>query len=81
MIDELESIIRSREALFREHSIDSMAQYRRLRAERQTSVAADRFGDVFLVVDGWAGMCRRFPAWKQRLWPLLHKACRSGCTW
>lgn len=61
MIDELESIIRSREALFREHSIDSMAQYRRLRAERQTSVAADRFGDVFLVVDGWAGMCRRFP--------------------
>lgn len=60
-IDELESIIRSREALFREHSIDSMAQYRCLRAEPHTSPVADRFGDVFLVVDGWASMCQHFP--------------------
>jgi S-DNA-T family DNA segregation ATPase FtsK/SpoIIIE len=58
MIAELQSLIRSREATFRSHGIDSMAWYRRLKAQRDP--ACDRFGDVFLVVDGWAGLCHEF---------------------
>lgn len=53
-ITELEAIIRSRETVFRDHGIDSMAQYRRLKAQRHP--LCDRFGDIFLVVDGWASL-------------------------
>lgn len=59
-IAELQSLIRSREAAFRRHGIDSIAQYRRLQA--QSDPACDRFGDVLLVVDGWAGLCDEFEA-------------------
>jgi S-DNA-T family DNA segregation ATPase FtsK/SpoIIIE len=58
MIDECRKIVASREALFRDHGIESMAHYRRLKAEHDP--ACDRFGDVFLVVDGWASLCREF---------------------
>lgn len=51
-IAELEALIISREALFRDHGIDSMAQYRRRKAQRDP--VCDQFGDVFLVIDGWA---------------------------
>lgn len=56
MIAELESLIRCREARFRAHGIGSMAQYRRLRAQRDPRCDDERFGDVFLVVDGWANV-------------------------
>lgn len=58
----VESILARREALFGVHGIDSMQRYRQLRADRQPSGAADRFGDVFLVIDGWAVLCREFDA-------------------
>jgi DNA segregation ATPase FtsK/SpoIIIE, S-DNA-T family len=57
-ITELETIIRSREAVFGEQGIESMAQYRRLKARRGS--VRDRFGDVFLVVDGWISLCHEF---------------------
>lgn len=60
VIAQLHSLIRSREAAFRGHGIDSMAQYRLLKEQRVP--ACDRFGDVFLVVDGWAGLCHEFDA-------------------
>jgi S-DNA-T family DNA segregation ATPase FtsK/SpoIIIE len=58
MIDECEKIVTTREALFRDHGIESMAHYRRLKAQHDP--VCDRFGDVFLVIDGWAGLCREF---------------------
>jgi DNA segregation ATPase FtsK/SpoIIIE, S-DNA-T family len=58
MIAQLEAIIRSRETLFRDHGIESMVHYRQLKAKRDP--ACDRFGDVFLVVDGWVGLHREF---------------------
>lgn len=58
MIAHIDAIVRSREILFREHGIESMVHYRRLKAERDPR--CDRFGDVFLVVDGWAGLNRDF---------------------
>jgi S-DNA-T family DNA segregation ATPase FtsK/SpoIIIE len=58
MIAQFEAIIRTRETIFRDHGIQSMAQYRLLKA-RQDPIC-DRFGDVFLIVDGWATLRREF---------------------
>jgi DNA segregation ATPase FtsK/SpoIIIE, S-DNA-T family len=57
-VTQIEAIIRSRETSFRDHGIESMAQYRQLMAQRDP--ICDRFGDVFLVVDGWATLRREF---------------------
>jgi S-DNA-T family DNA segregation ATPase FtsK/SpoIIIE len=58
MITQFEAIIRSRETVFRDHGIQSMAQYRLLKASQDST--CDRFGDVFLIVDGWATLRREF---------------------
>jgi DNA segregation ATPase FtsK/SpoIIIE, S-DNA-T family len=58
MIAQFEAIIRSRETSFRDHGIQSMAQYRLLKARQDPR--CDRFGDVFLIVDGWAALRREF---------------------
>jgi S-DNA-T family DNA segregation ATPase FtsK/SpoIIIE len=58
MMTRIEAIVRSRETLFRDHGIQSMAQYRLLKAGRDPS--CDRFGDVFLIIDGWATLRRDF---------------------
>ena len=55
-IARLAAVIRSREALFREHGIESMEHYRELKAKRDP--LCDRFGDVFLIVDGWLSLQR-----------------------
>ena len=56
----MESLMRAREAQFRRLGIDSMADYRRRRAADDPETADDRFGDVFLVVDGWATLRQEF---------------------
>lgn len=53
-VAELESLVRARELAFRELGIDSVAEFRRRRAAGDPAVAGGPFGDVFLVVDGWA---------------------------
>ena len=52
MVAELALAVRTREAFFRDHGIDSIARYRQLR----TTPDAQPFADVFLVVDGWAAL-------------------------
>ncbi|MCV7302425.1 type VII secretion protein EccCa [Mycobacterium barrassiae] len=52
------SVIRKRESTFRRLGIDSMAEYRRRRATGET--VDDPFGDVFLVIDGWATLRQEF---------------------
>ena len=52
----LAAVIRSRETLFREHGIESIDHYRQLKATRDP--LCDRFGDIFLVVDGWLSLQR-----------------------
>jgi S-DNA-T family DNA segregation ATPase FtsK/SpoIIIE len=54
------AVMRSRESLFRRMGIDSMADYRRRRASAEPGVADDEFGDVFLIVDGWATLRQEF---------------------
>lgn len=48
------SVMRTRESLFRRLAIDSMAAYRGHKADD------DPFGDVFLVIDGWATLRQEF---------------------
>jgi DNA segregation ATPase FtsK/SpoIIIE, S-DNA-T family len=56
MIAQIDATIRSREKLFRDYGIESITHYRQLKSARDP--ICDRFGDVFLVVDGWAGLRR-----------------------
>jgi S-DNA-T family DNA segregation ATPase FtsK/SpoIIIE len=56
----MESMVRLREAQFRRLGIESVADYRRRRAADDPEVADDPFGDVFLVVDGWATLRQEF---------------------
>ncbi len=60
IIAELESVVQSREVIFRQCGVDSIARYRQLRREQGSMLPTDPFGDVFLVVDGWAILRRDF---------------------
>ncbi|MFC7326853.1 type VII secretion protein EccCa [Marinactinospora rubrisoli] len=57
-IMELTELLDRREAQFAEHGVDSMATYRRRRAAGE--FADDVYGDVFLVIDGWATIRQDF---------------------
>ncbi|MEI7916133.1 MAG: type VII secretion protein EccCb, partial [Mycobacteriaceae bacterium] len=54
-------VMRQRELLFKEHRVGSIASYRQLREDPAHPVAADPFGDVFLVIDGWPAFIGEFP--------------------
>jgi S-DNA-T family DNA segregation ATPase FtsK/SpoIIIE len=50
-VAEVTGLLEQREREFTERGIDSIATYRRLRAEG--SIPGDGYGDVFLIVDNW----------------------------
>ena len=50
-VAEVTSLLNAREAYFRAHGIDSIDTYR---ARREQGIVDDGYGDIFLVVDGWA---------------------------
>nr|WP_244615948.1 type VII secretion protein EccCa [Stackebrandtia albiflava] len=52
IVAQVMAVIDDREARFAELGVDSMAAYRRLRANGEET---DPLGDVFLVIDGWVG--------------------------
>ncbi|KKW65659.1 secretion protein EccC [Mycolicibacterium elephantis] len=58
----MESVVRAREERFTRLGIDSVADYRTRRAAGDPAVREDLFGDVFLVVDGWATLRQEFDA-------------------
>ncbi|WP_454561251.1 type VII secretion protein EccCa [Mycobacterium haemophilum] len=74
MVAEVESVVRSREAFFREHHVESIAHYRQLRASLDT----DPFGDVFLVVDGWSGLRHEFEALEESITALAVQGLSFG---
>jgi S-DNA-T family DNA segregation ATPase FtsK/SpoIIIE len=77
-IAEMESIMQTREARFRRLGIDSMTAYRRLLTDGDTAVADDRFGDVFLVIDGWATLRQDFEILEQRVIALAAQGLSFG---
>ncbi|MGW4741929.1 type VII secretion protein EccCa [Nocardia xishanensis] len=68
-VAELSVLLRKREARFLELGVENMRDFRKLKAElaqlpaeeRATRpLAADAYGDVFLVIDGWAAFREEF---------------------
>ncbi|MET7394115.1 type VII secretion protein EccCa [Dactylosporangium sp. NPDC005572] len=57
-VAELTALVAEREMRFRTLGVDTMATYRRLRADG--TVTDDPYGDVFLVVDGWFTLRQEF---------------------
>jgi S-DNA-T family DNA segregation ATPase FtsK/SpoIIIE len=57
-IAELHGLMQERETLFATHGVEGVAAYRR--AKRAGRFTEDLFGDVFLVVDGWATLRGEF---------------------
>nr|WP_243695446.1 type VII secretion protein EccCb [Agromyces protaetiae] len=56
-VAEVQSILDARERFFRDNGIDSIETYRQRRA---AGLVDDGYGDVFLVVDGWATLRAEF---------------------
>lgn len=57
-VAEVSGILARREEYFRAHAIDSIGTYRRLRATGE--IMDQPWGDVFLIVDGWAGFRQEY---------------------
>ncbi|MBL1075126.1 type VII secretion protein EccCa [Nocardia sp. 2] len=82
-VAEMLSIVRQRELRFRQLGIESMAEFRRLRGtDPAVSPAAagaheDPFGDVFLVIDGYAVFREEFEA----LDPLILSLAAQGLSY
>ncbi|OEU92323.1 type VII secretion protein EccCa [Streptomyces oceani] len=59
-VAEVAGILNQREEYFRAHGIDSIGTYRRRRARGE--LAEQRWGDVFLVIDGWGNFKQEYDA-------------------
>lgn len=53
-VGEIATLLNDRERRFAEAGVDGMVTYRRRRVTVGSAAAADAWGDVFLVIDGWA---------------------------
>jgi type VII secretion protein EccCb len=61
VVAEVKTVMRERERTFKEFRVGSMAAYRQMRDDPNHPAAADPFGDVFLVIDGWPAFVGEFP--------------------
>ncbi|WP_328394016.1 type VII secretion protein EccCa [Nocardia sp. NBC_00416] len=59
-IAELTGLMRRREEDFRALGIESVHEFRKHRTRPTAAVAADPYGDVFLVIDGWSTIRAEF---------------------
>ncbi|RMI31837.1 type VII secretion protein EccCa [Nocardia stercoris] len=79
-LSEMAGIIRQRELRFRQLGIESMTEFRRLRAQDPASSPAaagaheDPFGDVFLVIDGFGTIRQDFDVLEQ---PIMNLAVQG----
>jgi S-DNA-T family DNA segregation ATPase FtsK/SpoIIIE len=85
VVAEVAQLIEYREARFRELGIDSMAGYRRARLDQRGDEGslrpehnADPFGDVFLLVDGWAVLRQDYEDLETELMTLAGRALTYG---
>jgi S-DNA-T family DNA segregation ATPase FtsK/SpoIIIE len=77
IVAECESVVTAREAIFSEHGVVSIAQYRERRALSGDDFG-DPFGDVFLVVDGWASVRHEFEALENSITSLAAQGLSFG---
>ena len=74
-VAQLESVLRYREAAFRRLGVDSFTDYRTLRA-----AVDDPYGEVFLVIDGWATLRQDFDGLEGPITALAAQGCRTAST-
>lgn len=74
-VAEVAGVLRSREQLFRELGIESMRDFRQRKAKGE--VSQDKFGDVVLVVDGWASVKSDF----EQLDPVIQSLAIQGLSY
>jgi DNA segregation ATPase FtsK/SpoIIIE, S-DNA-T family len=83
-VSEVMGVLRRREIAFRDAGIESMAQFRQLKAgDAQASSAAkaahaDPWGDVFLVVDGYSSVRQDYEALEQSIVNLAAQGLSYG---
>jgi S-DNA-T family DNA segregation ATPase FtsK/SpoIIIE len=75
-IAEVKLVLAQREERFAAHGVESMASYRRLK--RDGRFADDPFGDVFLVVDGWATIRTEFEDQADELVAIANRGLSFG---
>ncbi|MFJ8345181.1 type VII secretion protein EccCb [Streptomyces sp. NPDC094153] len=76
-VSDVLGVLNEREEFFRNEGIDSIETFRRRRAEDGASAAAHPWGDIFLVVDGWASFCAEYDA----LVPEVHELASRGLSY
>ncbi|SFB40569.1 DNA segregation ATPase FtsK/SpoIIIE, S-DNA-T family [Amycolatopsis marina] len=75
-IAEAHNLLTEREQRFAEHGIDSMATYRQLL--REGRFPDDRFGDLFLIVDGWTTLRTEFENMEAVVTELVNRGLGFG---
>ncbi|MFG1696174.1 type VII secretion protein EccCa [Nonomuraea sp. NPDC049309] len=75
-VAEVRGVLERRERLFVERGIDSMATYRRMVASGEYE--GDGWGDVFLVVDGWATLRQEYEQLEPDLGDLVTRGLGFG---
>lgn len=61
VVAEVKAVLRQREQTFKQYRVGAMADYRQMREDPNHPAAADPFGDIFLVIDGWPAFAAEFP--------------------
>src|SRR5690606_35406230 len=83
-VAEMSTIVRNRELRFRQLGIESMSEFRRLRASDPSSSQAaagaheDPFGDAFLVIDGYGSIRQDFEPLEQAIMNLAVQGLSYG---
>jgi S-DNA-T family DNA segregation ATPase FtsK/SpoIIIE len=75
-VAEVTGILTQREEYFRAHSIGSMAEYRERRARAE--ITDQPWGDVFLVVDGWAAFRQDYDPLVQQVADIASRGLAFG---
>ncbi|WP_216897447.1 type VII secretion protein EccCa [Nocardia alni] len=86
-VAELATLLRRREARFLQLGIENMREFRRRKADLATRsdseraadpLSEDLFGDVFLVIDGWAAFREEFPGPEAQVLSLAARGLSYG---
>jgi S-DNA-T family DNA segregation ATPase FtsK/SpoIIIE len=75
IVAEIAALVETREATFRTLGVDSMSSYRQARLDGRSD---DAFGDVFLLVDGWAVLRQDYEDLEAELMTLAGRALTYG---
>ena len=74
-IEELSQLLEEREQRFTSLGVESMAAYRAMRARGEVD---DPYGDVFLIIDGWATLRQDYEALETRVGELAARSLSFG---